>query len=76
MKKSQLAIAFLAAIVVLLVIGCAAPGGQVCTAPPVADEELQLDKESNKLLVDDHVYFSKEGSSGGRSFGSGGCGCN
>ena len=26
--------------------------------------------------IDDHVYFSKEASSGGRSFGGGGCGCN
>jgi len=26
--------------------------------------------------IDDHVYFSKEGSSGGRSFAGGGCGCN
>jgi len=26
--------------------------------------------------IDDHLYFSKEGSSGGRSFGGGGCGCN
>ncbi|MEJ2756168.1 MAG: DUF4266 domain-containing protein, partial [Gammaproteobacteria bacterium] len=24
----------------------------------------------------DHVYFSKEGSSGGASAGGGGCGCN
>jgi len=24
----------------------------------------------------DHIYFSKEASSGGRSFGGGGCGCN
>ena len=26
--------------------------------------------------IDDHLYFSKEASSGGRSFGGGGCGCN
>jgi len=26
--------------------------------------------------TDDHIYFSKEASSGGRSFGAGGCGCN
>lgn len=26
--------------------------------------------------VDDHIYFSKEASSGGRGFGGGGCGCN
>lgn len=24
----------------------------------------------------DHIYFSKEASSGGRGFGGGGCGCN
>lgn len=26
--------------------------------------------------VDDHVYFSKEGSTGGQEVGGGGCGCN
>lgn len=26
--------------------------------------------------IDDHIYFSKESSSGGRSYGGGGCGCN
>ncbi|EDY86535.1 conserved hypothetical protein [gamma proteobacterium HTCC5015] len=26
--------------------------------------------------LDDHIYFSKEASSGGRSFAGGGCGCN
>ncbi len=25
---------------------------------------------------DDHLYFSKEATSGGRGFGGGGCGCN
>jgi hypothetical protein len=26
--------------------------------------------------IDDHIYYSKEASSGGRSYGGGGCGCN
>lgn len=26
--------------------------------------------------IDDHVWFSKEAASGGRTFGGGGCGCN
>lgn len=26
--------------------------------------------------VDEHIYFSKEGSTGGEDFGGGGCGCN
>ncbi len=56
--------------------GCAATSSQLCTKPPVAAEELQLDKQVSKDLIDDHIYFSKEASSGGRSFGGGGCGCN
>lgn len=56
--------------------GCAATSGQLCAKPPVAAEELQLDKQVSKDMIDDHIYFSKEASSGGRSFGGGGCGCN
>lgn len=26
--------------------------------------------------LDDHIYFSREASSGGRAFAGGGCGCN
>ena len=32
--------------------------------------------ERDLLALDDHIYFSKEASSGGKSFGGGGCGCN
>lgn len=28
------------------------------------------------LTMNDHFYFSKEGTSGGRGFAGGGCGCN
>ena len=59
-----------------LLIGGCATSGQICTKPPVAAEELQLDKQLSKEINDDHIYFSKEASSGGRSFGGGGCGCN
>jgi hypothetical protein len=33
-----------------------------------------LDPVGGKLM--DHVYFSREAASGGRSVGGGGCGCN
>jgi len=26
--------------------------------------------------IDEHIYFSKEGSTGGQDVGGGGCGCN
>jgi hypothetical protein len=37
---------------------------------------MQFDIHAIDHAMDDHVYFSKEASSGGRGFGGGGCGCN
>jgi hypothetical protein len=42
----------------------------------LAREEMQLDADPLDAAIDDHMYFSKEASSGGRSFAGGGCGCN
>ncbi len=42
----------------------------------LADEAMSLDADPLDLAIDDHIYFSKEASSGGRGFGGGGCGCN
>jgi thiol-disulfide isomerase/thioredoxin len=42
----------------------------------LAREAMRLDADFLTLAFDDHLYFSKEASSGGRSFGGGGCGCN
>jgi thiol-disulfide isomerase/thioredoxin len=42
----------------------------------LARDSMRLDIDLLTLAFDDHVYFSKEASSGGRSFGGGGCGCN
>ena len=38
--------------------------------------EMELDHEAAELTMDDHIYFSREASAGGRAFGGGGCGCN
>lgn len=37
---------------------------------------MSLDEAPLEAAIDDHIYFSKEASSGGRGFGGGGCGCN
>lgn len=44
----------------------------------VLAREAMIPGEADGLddAFDDHIYFSKEGSSGGRGFGGGGCGCN
>jgi hypothetical protein len=42
----------------------------------LARDEMQLMHDPVEAGLDDHIYFSKEASSGGRGFGGGGCGCN
>ncbi len=56
--------------------GCAPIGVQVWERDILAKQEMQLDYQAIDMSLDDHIYFSKEGSSGGRGFGGGGCGCN
>ncbi len=42
----------------------------------LARPDMQLESNALDTALDDHIYFSKEGTSGGRGFGGGGCGCN
>ena len=42
----------------------------------MAADEMALESDPLDSSVDDHIYFSKEASSGGKGFGGGGCGCN
>jgi hypothetical protein len=42
----------------------------------MARPEMQLAPYPLQTAADEHIYFSKEASSGGRGFAGGGCGCN
>ena len=70
-KRALLVAAFIAA------AACAA-----CTSPRpwekdlMARPEMQLAPYPLQTAADEHIYFSKEASSGGRGFAGGGCGCN
>lgn len=37
---------------------------------------MQMDPEPLITACDDHIYFSREATKGGRSYAGGGCGCN
>ena len=56
--------------------GCASVGPQPWQHDLLAKREMQLNPDPNILAFDEHIYFSKEGSAGGRTFDGGGCGCN
>ena len=61
-------------LVLLGLAGCA--GVQPWERDVLARPEMSLDNAPLDAAIDEHIYFSKEASSGGRGFGGGGCGCN
>jgi hypothetical protein len=75
-KRTTIGLVFAVAVISAISGGCGAAAAKSCRLSALAGPELQLDRRMNDYLISDHIYFSKEGSSGGRSFGGGGCGCN
>ena len=75
MMRSRLGFLFLIA-VTILVSGCNMLGVKPWQRDVLAREEMQLGADPLDAAIDDHLYFSKEASSGCRSYAGGGCGCN
>ncbi|WP_033077965.1 DUF4266 domain-containing protein [Thalassotalea sp. ND16A] len=63
-------------IVLLMSSGCSSLGVEPWERDLLARKEMALNASPIDAALDDHIYFSKEASSGGRSFAGGGCGCN
>ncbi|MFT7651338.1 MAG: hypothetical protein ACI9ON_000889 [Limisphaerales bacterium] len=59
-----------------IVAGCSGLGTEPWERQDLAKREMLLISSPLETEADDHIYFSKEASSGGQSFGGGGCGCN
>lgn len=74
MLKRFLRLISLAALI--SVTGCSSLGVEPWDRDILAREDMQLVADPIEAATDDHIYFSKEASSGGRGFGGGGCGCN
>ena len=60
----------------ILINGCAGLGVEAWERDVLAKDEMQFVADPLELAIDEHIYFSKEASSGGQGFGGGGCGCN
>jgi hypothetical protein len=76
-SRNQRPIALGAAIVfVLLLTGCAISPPAPWERGELAKSSMKFDGDRLDLLAKQHVYFSKEGASGGAGVGGGGCGCN
>jgi len=55
---------------------CANIGPKPWERDLMARPDMALDAAAVDSDIDDHVYFSKEGATGGRGISGGGCGCN
>jgi hypothetical protein len=75
MNKRPFAVIGTAALLALT-SGCSSMGVEPWERDILAKDEMQLTTDPVEAAIDDHIYFSKEASSGGRGFGGGGCGCN
>jgi hypothetical protein len=74
MNESNLRRVLAASVVALLLSGCA--GVEPWDRDVLARPDMQLVSDPSEAAADEHIYFSKEASSGGQGFGGGGCGCN
>ena len=74
--KRRVLLAMTLALAVMSLQGCTHLGVEPWQRDVLARPEMSLDAHPLDAAIDDHIYFSKEASSGGRGFGGGGCGCN
>ena len=56
--------------------GCAAMKVEPWDRDLLADPAMTFNPTPMLSAVDQHIYFSKEASTGGQEVGGGGCGCN
>ncbi|HTM58134.1 MAG TPA: DUF4266 domain-containing protein [Candidatus Udaeobacter sp.] len=59
-----------------LLSSCAATAVKPWDRDLLAEKKMRFNAYPMIGAVDEHIYFSKEGSTGGASVAGGGCGCN
>jgi len=75
MKKSNSSILWLF-LIGLPVVGTGCQNVKPWQRATLADVTMRADRDPIGTAMDEHIYFSREATSGGRGVGGGGCGCN
>ena len=60
----------------LLVGACGKQAVRASEKEFLADRIMKFDADGQETAADEHILSNREGSSGGRGTGGGGCGCN
>lgn len=76
MKTQSIKKAMILGALLTFLSGCSSMGVEPWDRDLLAKPEMAVNSSPLDQAIDDHIYFSKEASSGGRSFAGGGCGCN
>lgn len=63
-------------VLVVLSTGCSSTPLKPWDRDLLAEQKMQLVPSPIDSYISEHIYFSKEASSGGQGVGGGGCGCN
>jgi len=63
-------------VLITFLSGCSSMGVEPWERDVLAKDSMQLVPDYFDNFYDEHIYFSKEASSGGQGVGGGGCGCN
>jgi hypothetical protein len=63
-------------IIMIVLPGCSSMGVEPWDRDVLARPDMAMAGDPMDAALDDHIYFSKEATSGGRGYGGGGCGCN
>ena len=69
-------LALLLVLGVMALSGCASMGVEPWERDILAEPGMQVDPDPLVTALDEHIYFSKEATTGGLAGGGGGCGCN
>jgi hypothetical protein len=75
-RTRRLAAGALALALMGLAAGCAANRIKPWDRDLLSEKNMSFAPCPMVSAIDQHIYFSKEGSTGGMDVGGGGCGCN
>jgi len=74
--KTIMLVKTLSLVSAVFLLGCSDLGVKPWERDLLAQDDMSIISEPLESGLNDHIYFSKEASSGGQGFGGGGCGCN
>ncbi|HRP04252.1 MAG TPA: DUF4266 domain-containing protein [Opitutaceae bacterium] len=74
--RSRIALLLLAAATTVLFSGCETVRVQPWERGTLAEYSMRPDRDPLATAMNEHIYFSRESTTGGRGVGGSGCGCN